>query len=103
MDFFPILIVLLIFAFAYGISFLETSDESFTKFLSTKDSYIEPKNLPKQTQKKLIEEYYYWLINSEYINFNDYNKFFPYIKENFNPQTEKQWISILHLIKKELT
>jgi hypothetical protein len=53
-----------------------------------KPTKIPPKDKSNFIQKKLVEEYLYWLFNSEYIKYKDYSTFFPYIMHHYNPKTK---------------
>jgi hypothetical protein len=94
-----IIILCLFFVLIYTISFIfnfkiEISDEV--------DVYVEPKKKTKYIKNQLINEYNYWLINSDYISIKNYRDVFPYTFHNYKPINELEWKEIFLQIKKQL-
>jgi hypothetical protein len=94
-----IIILCLFFVLIYTISFIfnfkiEISDEV--------DVYVEPKKKTKYIKNQLINEYNYWLINSDYISIKNYRDVFPYTFHHYKPINELEWKEIFLQIKKQL-
>jgi hypothetical protein len=94
-----IIILCLFFVLIYTISFIfnfkiEISDEV--------DVYVEPKKKTKYIKNQFINEYNYWLINSDYISIKNYRYVFPYTFHHYKHINELEWKEIFLQIKKQL-
>lgn len=101
----------IIFLLSYLISFFINLSETFNNIFIEEEKpkppkpkliKIQPKNKSNDIQKKLIEEYLYWLFNSDYLNYKDYPNLFPSIYLHYNPKTKLDWQEIFIEIKKDL-
>ncbi len=90
-----------IFMFSYILSFFINFD-SLVDDKPIKTKKISPKDKSNFIQKKLVEEYLYWLFNSEYLKYKDYPTLFPYVNQHYNPKTKLDWQEIFIEIKKDL-
>lgn len=92
-----IIILCLFFVLIYTISFIFNF-----KIDISEDVYVEPKRKTKFIRNNLINEYNYWLINSDYISIKNYKDVFPCTFHHYKPINELEWKEIFLQIKKQL-